>query len=202
MSLKVTKLEKRPMVDANWEKSSWQDVPAELIANYMGQKPEHFPRTLVKIAYDDAALYVIFRVEDRYFRAIANSHQGNVCRDSCVEFFFTPGCDVSIGYFNLEMNCGCTMLFHFQQRARTGRAEIPESEYSQIEIAHTLPKIVEPEIEKAITCTVEYRIPTSILEKYCQVTKPARGVTWRGNLTSALADLVSGRLPDAQFPPT
>lgn len=177
----MKKLAKPPEIDANWEKSPWKDIPSELIQNYMGKKPEHMPKTQVKIAYDDAAVYVIFRVEDRYVRAVAAEYQDPVCRDSCVEFFFTPSPDVSNGYFNLEMNCGGTMLFHFQRAPGKGPVEIPASEYSKIKIAHSLPKIVDPEIEKPVTWTVEYHLPIEILKKYCPVSSPASGVTWRTN---------------------
>jgi hypothetical protein len=89
---------------ASWDTSPWQDIPAGLFGHYMGKRPEHFPKTEVKMAYDDTSVFVMFRVEDRYVRAIATRHQENVCGDSCVEFFFSPGPDVSCGYFNLEMN--------------------------------------------------------------------------------------------------
>ncbi|MBT3274078.1 MAG: carbohydrate-binding family 9-like protein, partial [Spirochaetales bacterium] len=165
MSLKIMKLANRPAVDAIWDKPSWQNAPAIIIENHMGRTPEHFPRTMAKIAYDDEALYVIFKVDDRYVRAVADSHQGNVCRDSCVEFFFTPGTDTAAGYFNLEMNCGGTMLFHFQVEPRKDRAVISESDIRQIEVAHTMPRIVEPEMNEPVTWQVEYRIPINILEK-------------------------------------
>ena len=181
MFFRVTKLARLPKIDAIWDKSPWRDIQPELIGRYIGKKPEHIPMTQVKVAYDGTALYVIFRVEDKYVRAVVANHQSSVCEDSCVEFFFTPGIDVSKGYFNLEMNCGGTMLFHFQQAPRKGNIEIPESEYSKIEIAHLLPKIIDPEIEKPVTWTVEYRFPITILQKYCQVTRPAPGVTWRAN---------------------
>ena len=71
----------------------------------MGEKPAHIPKTQAKLMYDSDALYIIFRVEDKYICAVAR-HQGNVCRDSCVEFFFTPSEDIETRYFNLETNCG------------------------------------------------------------------------------------------------
>ena len=146
----------------------------------MGEMPAHYPPTDVKVAYDDAAIYVIFRVEDRYVRAVTGDHQGGVCKDSCVEFFFAPGTDISTGYFNLEMNCGGTMLFHYQEKPRDG-IEIRESDYRQIGVSSTMPKIVNPEIEHPVIWAVEYRVPMSILENYCRPSKPAPGVKWRGN---------------------
>jgi hypothetical protein len=181
MICKAARLASPPNNDAVWDSSPWNNIPSEPIKNYMGMKPHHFPKAEVKIAYNDAAIYVMFRVEDKYVRAVAEEHQDNVWEDSCVEFFFTPDPEVSIGYFNLEMNCGGTMLFHFQPGAGRERVVLPKSECGRIKTAHSLPRIVDPEIELPVTWTVEYRIPIDLLEKYCRVTTPAPYVTWRVN---------------------
>ena len=99
--------------NSKWDSGIWKAVAPLELTYYMGEKPSHFPKTQAKLMYDSNALYVIFRVEDKYVRAVAQ-HQGNVCCDSCVEFFFTPSEDIKTGYFNLETNCGGTMLFHHQ----------------------------------------------------------------------------------------
>ncbi len=170
-----------PEVDSGWDGSSWKDISSELIQNYMGKRPDHFPKAEVKIAYDDTAICVMFRVEDRYVRAVATGDQDNVCGDSCVEFFFTPDSDASKGYFNLEMNCGGAILFHFQPLPGKGRIEIPKSECNKIRRAHSLPRIIDPEIKEPVTWTVEYGIPIALLERYCQVTTPAPHAVWRAN---------------------
>jgi hypothetical protein len=177
----VTRLASLVNAGAGWGKPPWQEVPPLLIGNYMGEKPDHFPKTEVRIAYDDMAIYLIFRAEDRYIRSIAAKHQASVCGDSCVEFFFTPGSDVSKGYFNLEMNCGGTMLFHFNSGVRTGRIEIPGSDCEKIAKAHSLPRIIDPEIREPITWTVEYSIPIALLSRYCEVSTPKPHALWRAN---------------------
>ncbi|MBU1418086.1 MAG: carbohydrate-binding family 9-like protein [Proteobacteria bacterium] len=181
MFCKVVRLVSPPQGDACWDKSPWKDIPSQLIQYYMGSKPDHFPKVEVKITYDDMVIYLMFRVADRYVRAVAAEHQDNVWEDSCVEFFFTPDSDVSKGYFNIEMNCGGTMLFHFQPGAGQDRVVIPKSECEKIRCAHSLPRIVDPEIEESVTWTVEYWIPTTLLKKYCQVVMPAPEVVWRAN---------------------
>ncbi|MFO7870834.1 MAG: carbohydrate-binding family 9-like protein [Kiritimatiellia bacterium] len=181
MEYRVTELTARARIDAEWEEPVWEDVPALSIGNCMGGKPAHMPDTGAKIAWRAGELFVIFRVEDRYVRATAQRDQESVCGDSCVEFFFTPGADVSAGYFNIEMNCGGTMLFHFQKARGEGRAVIAEKDCRRIERAHSLPGKVEPEITDPVTWTVEYALPADILEKYCEVDRPAPGIVWRGN---------------------
>ncbi len=181
MICKVAKFASPSRGNGGWNQTPWNAVSSELIENYMGKKPDHFPKAKVKIAYDETAIYLMFRVDDRYVRAVAAGHQDNVWEDSCVEFFFTPGPDVSKGYFNLEMNCGGIMLFHFQTGAGKGRIVIPKSECGRISIAHSLPRRVDPEIAEPVTWTVAYRVPIDLLKKYCEVITPAPHVRWRAN---------------------
>ncbi len=181
MICNVTRLATSPTIDANWDNAPWKNIPSQKLQNHMGTKPDHFPKVEVKIAYDPTALHLIFRVEDQYVRAVAAEHQASVCSDSCVEFFFTAGTDISKGYFNLEMNCGGTMLFHFQKIPRQNTGQITKEECNTIPCAHSLPRIVEPEIQEPTTWTVAYAIPFEMLKKYDQVVTPEPGTTWRAN---------------------
>lgn len=181
MVCRVTRLKRPPRIDARWDKAPWRGMAPQRIGRHMGLRPEHRPKTEVKLAYDADALYAIFRVEDRYVRAVAPRRQSAVCRDSCVEFFFSPSPDASAGYFNLEMNCGGTLLFRFQRRPGKGVTAIPPGACRRIEIAHSLPRIVRPERQAPTTWTVEYRLPFELLRGYCPAIMPAPGVTWRAN---------------------
>ena len=50
-------------IDANWDKPVWQKVQPLELTYFMGDKPEHMPKTQAKLLYDDKNVYVIFRVE-------------------------------------------------------------------------------------------------------------------------------------------
>ena len=143
---KVQKISKQPEINAVWDKMPWSGIEPIQIKLFMGDKPEHFPFTQAKVAYDNTAIYVIFRVEDKYVKAVAGKNQGPVYLDSCVEFFFSPEDGIKEGYFNLEMNCGGTMLFHHQMEPRTKQTLLSEQHIQQVEVATTLPEIVDPEI--------------------------------------------------------
>lgn len=132
--------------------------------------------------YDPQAMYVIFHVEDRFVKAVSRTYQDAVFRDSCVEFFFVPGQDLSTGYFNLEVNCGGIALFHYQRKPKTDVFPVTEADFQKLKIAHSLPSCVDPEIETPLTWTVEYRLPFEILSNYAQsVILPQRGTIWRAN---------------------
>jgi hypothetical protein len=178
---KVQKISEQPEINAVWDKMPWRGIEPLQVKNYMGDKPEHFPITQAKVAYDNTAIYVIFRVEDRYVRAVAGKNQGPVYLDSCVEFFFSPENDIKEGYFNLEMNCGGTMLFHHQMEPRTRQTIISEQHIQQVEVAHTLPAIIDPEIDRDTIWIVEYRIPFSVLSNYHTFSTPEAGSVWRAN---------------------
>jgi hypothetical protein len=179
---KVERLSGPVKIDGNWDKLPWINIKPLKINNHMGDKPDHKPLVQAKLAYDEDAIYVIFLVGDRYVRAVAADYQGNVYKDSCVEFFFTPGRDVKKGYFNLETNCGGTALFHFQKIPRKDAVSIPKEVFEQIELAHSLPKIIDPEITDPVKWTMEYRIPFQILKDYYEITLPSSGETWLANL--------------------
>jgi len=182
MSYTVKRAKGSITIDGNWNKSAWKDVEPLELTYYMGERPEHLPKTQAKLVYDDDAVYVIFRVEDQYIRAVAQKHQDMVCRDSCAEFFFTPGTDVAKGYYNLEMNCGGIMLMYFQVVPRQPRTKLTPEDFEQIQVAHSMPTQVDPEITEPTVWTVEYRIPNTLISKYANdPVLPAPGVTWRAN---------------------
>ena len=61
--------------------------------------------------------------------------------------------------------------------------DVPVSnpDFRRVQIAHSLPEVINPEISKSTTWVVEYRLPLKILGKYAPVTKPAPGVIWYAN---------------------
>jgi len=160
----------------------WDNANTLELTYYMGDKPKHFPKVQAKLLYDDKNIYVFFKVEDQYVRAVGKQHQDMVCRDSCAEFFFTPNEDISTGYFNLEMNCGGTLLLYHQTERGKNVKPFSNSDCDKIEVIASMPKIVEPEIKEPITWTLQYAIPIEILNKYSKVIKPASGVRWSANL--------------------
>ena len=169
------------IMDANWDKSQWQNVQAIKLNNFMGEKPKFWPETEVKMLYNENYIYVIFRVHDRYVKAVATHINAPVYHDSAVEFFFTPGSDISYGYFNLEVNCGGTPYFKFQKGFKKNVINIDFNDIKTIKMAHSLPQLIEDEIKTPVTWTLEYKIPVQMLSKYTEITPPQPGVVWRAN---------------------
>lgn len=177
----VTKLNQSFQIDGNWDKSPWDRIDSIELTNFMGRRPGFFPTVQARMAYDDAYIYVIFLVKDRYIRCITNEINGPVWEDACVEFFFAPSPNLTERYFNLEVNCGGTPLMHYNIVANKEIKAIEEEDIRRINIAHSLPRIVDPELTNPVDWTIEYSIPIQILKKYADITSPGAGVTWRGN---------------------
>lgn len=187
----VTRLTEPIEIDSKWDKAPWNEIEPLHIEHHMGDDPEHRPGVQAKVAYDEDAIYVIYRVEDQYVRCAFTEYQDPVFRDSCVEFFFTPSSNLDNGYFNLEMNCIGNALFHFQrgQGENRERARLSHDHFNEVTIAHSLdPEQVATEMEEPVTWTMEYRIPFDILEEYSEIDRPAPGVTWRANFYKCADD--------------
>lgn len=165
----------------DWAGRFWEPVKALEIDNPMGKQPQFVPKARAKLLYDDKFVYVIFRVEDKYVRAVAQRHQEPVYTDSCVEFFFTPGEDITQGYFNIEVNCGGTVVSRHQTAPMVNRNPLTDAEIEKLGIYHSEPKIVEPEKHQPTTWLIEYHVPVAMLKRFCRVTKPASSVIWRAN---------------------
>lgn len=184
----VSKLKGAITIDANWNKAQWENVQPVDVTHYMGKISAFQPRVQAKMIYDESNVYVIFKVEDRFVKSIVTEYNGPVSTDSCVEFFFSPDTEAPLNYFNLEVNAGGTPLMFYIVKAMPDYKKLEPSELKQIEIAHSLPEKIDPEITDPVTWTIEYRIPLSVLEKYSKVSKPAPGVKWKANFYKTGSD--------------
>ena len=178
---RLQRMKDNPTIDADWNKAAWKGVTPLTLEYYMGEEPAHQPTVQAKAAYDDHYLYVIWKVEDHYVLAKRTKHQQDVYRDSCVEFFFTPGGDPEErGYFNLETNCTGVKLFGVHA-AGSKDAKLSGEDFARVATASSLKGPIDPEIAKPTTWTLEDKIPLNLLEKFTKIERPKPGVTWRGN---------------------
>ncbi len=167
--------------------SPWSAATTAQITHFTWEDSGHRPKAVGRVVYNDDWLAVRFDVEDQYVRAVAEKFNGNVCQDSCVEFFVAPNSDpAQNAYFNFEVNCGGTMLLHAcpssaQRLAGADTVYVNEEDGSTIQIVSTLPRIVEPEMTEPTSWSVEYHVPWTLFEKYFDVKRPTAGDIWRGN---------------------
>jgi hypothetical protein len=182
------RMKHNPAIDADWNKAAWQDVAPVTLEYYMGDEPAHQPKVQAKAAYDDDYLYIIWKVEDKFVLARRTQHQQDVWRDSCVEFFFTPGGHPEeMGYFNLETNCAGVKLFGIHT-AGSKNEKVAAEDFSKFATASSLKGPIDPEIAEPVTWTLEYKIPLGLLERFAKFERPKPGVTWRANFYKCAED--------------
>jgi len=182
MIYKVKKASGAVEINGQWQQGRWEKADVLEIKNYMGEKPVHFPQTSAKLLYDDDNIYVFFQVIDKYVRCRAGQTNGPVWLDSCVEFFFTPEADVTDRYFNLEANCGGTILLRYNDVKKEQQEFASGTDCRQIEIFHNMPDLIESEIEGPLTWFLQYKLPIKLISKYYDTAnKPDSAVRWRAN---------------------
>jgi len=181
LTYKIEKISKNITIDGKWNKPEWNHKESIAILNNNGWKADFMPKSRVKLSYDESNLYVIFRVEDKYIKCNTTYYNGPVWEDSCVEFFFSSNPNKSPKYFNLEMNCGGTVLMAYQRIPGKDFSLIKVEDLLKMEIAHSLPELIKEEIQLPVTWTVEYRLPFHILKRYTNIATPEKGVVWKAN---------------------
>jgi len=185
MEYTVRRAPERPSLKGLWDEPAWSAAEVGRLTHFNSRGSGHRPEVQFKVAWRDDGLFVFFRVDDRYVRCTRSDFQASVCKDSCCEFFVQPHPDK--GYFNFEINCGGTLLLYYI-RDRPGiegapavREPVSAAAAGTMEIYHSMPRIVYPEIEEPIEWRIEYFIPFSLFEKYFGALGPAEGRAWRAN---------------------
>ncbi len=71
--------------------------------------------TEFRVVHTDDRLIAALRCYEADPVARVTERHGNVCNDSCMEFFFTPVDGTARGYFNFEINSNPTYLLEYRQ---------------------------------------------------------------------------------------
>lgn len=188
----VRKTHETPALDGPFDGGAWKDAAELRVDHFHARSSDHRPKVLVKLLYDGQAVYVQFRVHDRYVVCVHTQYQAPVCRDSCVEFFAQPKRDK--GYFNFELNCGGYLLLSYvEDPARTPDGfkkytRVPWEEAKSIRIHHSMSGRVFPEIQQETEWSVAYAVPFALFEHYVGHLGNVTGQEWRANVYKCADD--------------
>lgn len=168
-------------VSRSAEQVEWTDTKPAWVIHPMGDRPQYFPKTELRLQYDAEFIYGKFSITDKYVRSRVTEINGPVSEDSCVEFFFAPNAAEPLHYFNLEINAGGTPLMFFIKHPWSDYRSIDPDDIRQIDICSSMPQVIDPEIADETEWSVEFRISLLVLRKYAEITEPGTGVIWRAN---------------------
>ena len=97
-------------IEASWDDvltsldvAPWNDIDMLNWSEY-----SYRPQVQFRMLYGDTAFLLQYKVKEQAVRALATADNGEVWKDSCVEFFVTPADDDI--YYNFEFNCAGTCL--------------------------------------------------------------------------------------------
>lgn len=136
----------------------WQRARTGMIDSYPWNPPENggIPKTQFRLMHSPQGLQLRFDVWERNIRATYQKPNDPVCRDSCVEFFFSPNANDG-RYLSFEVNPLGTMLIGIG----TGGQDLRylDTDRSIFGIAATLQA-------GADFWQVSYQIPHAFIETY------------------------------------
>jgi hypothetical protein len=187
MQYQIRRTRATPELRGDWDGPAWKHADVAVIDKFLPESSDHHPRTEAKVLYDDAGLYVHFRLFDRYVLCKRTYNHELTSKDSCVEVYFEPFPGEK-GYLNFEMSCGgALLLFYITDPIRAPRTIFKERIIvsdpliATMRIAHSLPEQIEKEITEPVNWWVEYFIPYSLFEHYVGPLGPPEKRKWRGN---------------------
>ena len=185
-----------PPWDFAWDSPIWRKAESAVVAHPDPSSKPPFPQVQCKVLHDDAFLYGLYRVQDQSILAARTEYNAEVCRDSCVEFFFRPLPDR--GYFNLEMSAsGAHLLYYVRDWTPVGEYyrdfdEVPPEDGMQFETRSSLPAPILQEQHCALTWFMQFRVPLAVVEKYLgSPLGTLSGQRWRGNFYKCGDDLAA-----------
>lgn len=165
---------------------AWQTATPLPIAHFRPEGSDHHPQTSLRLLHDNAAIYGLFEVQDRYVRCQHTQYGAPVYRDSCVEVFLQP--KAGRGYFNFEFNCGGTFLCcHITDETRLPNGgfkaftRLSTDDVASVRVVSSLPKLIEPEMAGPVDWWLAFTIPVTVVEKYVGPVGALAGQAWRGN---------------------
>lgn len=182
----VTRAAEPPDLSGDWRHPAWQRAPVLAVSHFHARSSSHRPAVTGRLVHDDEVLYVLFHVSDRYVRCVHTEYESDTYKDSCVELFLQPQPDR--GYFALEVNCGGAFSLRYiedptRSANRFARWQAVDPVLAAgIQVAHALPRIVDPEITEPVDWWVELAWPATVFESYCGPVMPLSGQSWRGNV--------------------
>ncbi len=138
-------------------KKNSQPTPCHKIDTINWQKFDYQPKVSFCIAHTKDAIQLKFNVEEQYILAQTKATNGEVYKDSCVEFFITFDNE---HYYNFEFNCVGTRYLAYGAN-RNNREKINPAIVEQITTASTLGDKTFQEKEGNFSWSMEINIPKS-----------------------------------------
>ena len=158
----------------------WKEAKALKVSQFPWHTAGDKQMTIVRVVYDEQAIYAQFMCEDKHIFAETTELNGPVCKDSCVEFFATIEPQKRPDYFNLEINCCGTFLLGFNGSGQN--CVITPELARRITVASSVPGPTKDESPADNGWWVAVRLPFDVIAELSgRPVTPASGTIWGAN---------------------
>lgn len=177
-STTITRMQRPPGPGDGFDAAVWSGIAPLAIASWHAKSSEHRPVVRLRLGHSGTRLHFAWSVDDRYVVSRETRTNAQVCRDSCVEAFFSPR--PGEGYFNLEINAGGTVHLGFWKDPQNGEVIHPERIARHVRVASSLPQVVDPEIATPCRWTLSAEVDLALFSQHLATEVVADG-RWTGN---------------------
>lgn len=129
-------------------------------------------KAYAQICYDDEALYIRETAVEEHIRAEVTEQLGQVCEDSCLEFFFSPIWG-DTRYFNVEYNPNACVYLGF--------GDNPEGKITLYRLIRNADPFNPIATRTKDGWQIEYAIPFSFIRHFFPDFNPVSGYRMRAN---------------------
>ncbi len=137
--------------------------------------------TTAAVLYDERAVYLLFICADKHIHAVETRPNGDVYKDSCVEFFIAFESEGAGGHLNFEANCCGTVHMGFGA-GRGARSLAPTEVLDAVKVKTSIPTPTKDESPTDDGWWLAAKIPfAAISEMAGQKVAPKPGDAWRVN---------------------
>lgn len=150
---------KKPVTFAEAEHLLEQHSVTHTIGNLNWKEFSYKPEVRFRIAHISNEIWLKYYVKEKYVKAIETRTNGDVYKDTCVEFFIAP---TGKNYYNFEISCIGTIHLAYG-KGRNGRKFVDPDMIAKIERVSTLGNQPFEEKSGNFDWEIMIRIPVEVL---------------------------------------
>lgn len=169
----------RIQIDGKLDDADWTTANAVTLNFPWESQTGAKQKTVVRILWDDANLYVSYDCEDEEIAAVYDTRDDPTYKDDCVEIFISPDEQKIDLYYGLEMNCRAVLYDYFYVFKRS---LIKKFDMSGVKLATSLRGTLNVDGDKDEGWSLEVAIPFENFRDLTRDIPPEPGSSWRINL--------------------
>jgi hypothetical protein len=169
----------RIQIDGKIDEDDWSNASAVTLNFPWESQTGAKQKTLARILWDDANLYVSYDCVDTEITAVYDTRDDPTYKDDCVEIFISPNEQKIDLYYGLEMNCRAVLYDYFYVFKRL---LIRKFNMTGVKLATSIYGTLNAAVDKDEGWSLEVAIPFENFSDLTRDIPPKSGSSWRINM--------------------